>query len=86
MKYCVSDDFVRDRNQEGIDVVKGWILNSGFDLTKPLRAELGQASPDNLQYFTEEGCIPATAKDIKVMIRVFDGGHRLAACLQLQGR
>jgi hypothetical protein len=86
VNYCASDDFVRGRNKEGVEKVVGWIKHSGYDLTRPLRAEMGLASEGNLQLFKEEGCIPATASDIVVMFRVFDGAHRLAACRQLQGR
>lgn len=86
MKYCVCDSFVRGRNKEGVNTVKGWIKRAGYDLTKPLRADLGSAMNGGLEFFNEEGCIPATAEDIKVMFRVFDGGHRLAACRELQGK
>jgi hypothetical protein len=84
--HCVCDDFVRPRNKESVNIVKGWIQHSGYDLTKPLRADMGLARAGGLDFFTEEGCIPATAENIEVMFRVFDGCHRLAACLELQGR
>lgn len=87
MTYCVSDDFVRDRNKGSVNIVKEWIKHSGYDRTRPLRAEIGSASDKgSLKCFTEEGCIPATAENMQVVYRVFDGGHRHAACVELQGR
>ena len=58
MTYCVSDDFVRDRNKGSVNIVKEWIKHSGYDRTRPLRAEIGSArDKGSLKCFTEEGCI-----------------------------
>jgi hypothetical protein len=47
--------------------------------------EMGLAR-DSVEFFREEGCIPATAADIETVFRVVDGAHRLGACLKLQGK
>ena len=47
--------------------------------------EMGLAR-DSVEFFREEGCIPATAEDVETMFRVVDGAHRLRACLKLQGK
>jgi hypothetical protein len=84
VRFCVADNFIRERCEESVDKVAGWIRHSGYDLTKPLRVEIGIAA-GSLAFFAEDGCIPATAPGIEVGFRVVDGAHRLRACLQLQG-
>ena len=88
VNYCASDDFVRNRNQTNMERVAVWIKRSGYDNTKPLRAEVGLAQ-ESVNFFNEPNCIPVAEEagvEIKVMCRVFDGGHRLGACRHLRGR
>ena len=85
MRYCVADNFIRERSAEGVDKVVSWIKHSGFDRTKALRVEMGVAR-ESIEFFREEGCIPATAEDVETVFRVVDGAHRLGACLKLQGK
>ena len=44
VNYCVSDDFVRNRSKQGIEKVTAWIKRSGYDRTRPLRAEVALAA------------------------------------------
>ena len=87
MQFCAADDFVRNRNVTNMQRVVRWIQRSGYDLTKPLRAEVGLAQ-ESKDFFIEENCISVgdAGEDIEVMFRVFDGGHRLGACRFLRGR
>lgn len=85
VRYCVADNFIRERSAEGVDKVVSWIKHSGFDNTKALRVEMGKAS-ESQEFFREDGCIPATADGVETVFRVVDGAHRLGACLKLQGK
>jgi hypothetical protein len=88
VNFCAADNFVRARNATNLEKVTTWIQLSGYDHTKPLRAEVGCAK-DSLIFFSDEHCIPVAEEveeEIEQMFRVFDGAHRLGACRKLQGR
>jgi hypothetical protein len=75
VQFCAADDFVRNRNLTNMERVVTWIQRSGYDLTKPLRAEVGLAQESKV-FFTEENCIPVgdAGEDIEVMFcRVLRG-------------